>query len=79
MSSDRVAMIIAVLEKRAELRLAAEDIFVNIAGSQSRGQFTADNARRALLVGTEGLARVIKTKGDAAAIAKSVTLEIGGT
>jgi DNA repair protein RadA/Sms len=31
-SSDRVAMIIAVLEKRAELRLAAEDIFVNIAG-----------------------------------------------
>jgi DNA repair protein RadA/Sms len=31
-SSDRVAMIIAVLEKRAELRLAAEDIFVNVAG-----------------------------------------------
>jgi DNA repair protein RadA/Sms len=31
-SADRVAMIIAVLEKRAELRLAAEDIFVNIAG-----------------------------------------------
>src|SRR5256885_3084786 len=31
-SSDRVSMIIAVLEKRAELRLAAEDIFVNIAG-----------------------------------------------
>jgi DNA repair protein RadA/Sms len=31
-SSDRVAMIIAGLEKRAELRLAAEDIFVNIAG-----------------------------------------------
>jgi DNA repair protein RadA/Sms len=31
-SSDRVAMIIAVLEKRAEMRLAAEDIFVNIAG-----------------------------------------------
>ena len=31
-SSDRVAMIIAVLEKRAELRLAAEDVFVNIAG-----------------------------------------------
>jgi hypothetical protein len=40
-------------------------IFVDIAGSQSRGQFTADNARRALLVGTEGLARVIKTKGEA--------------
>jgi len=40
-------------------------IFVNIAGSQSRSQFTADNVRRALLVGTEGLARVIKTKGEA--------------
>ena len=31
-SSDRFAMIIAVLEKRAELRLAAEDVFVNVAG-----------------------------------------------
>src|SRR6185436_12804345 len=31
-SSDRVGMIIAVLEKRAELRLAADDVFVNIAG-----------------------------------------------
>src|SRR3954447_26695632 len=31
-SSDRVAMIIAVLEKRAELRLAAEDVFVNVIG-----------------------------------------------
>jgi DNA repair protein RadA/Sms len=31
-SSDRVAMIIAVLEKRAEMRLAADDIFVNVAG-----------------------------------------------
>lgn len=31
-SSDRVAMIIAVLEKRAELRLAADDVFVNVAG-----------------------------------------------
>jgi DNA repair protein RadA/Sms len=31
-SSDRVAMIIAVLEKRAEMRLAAEDVFVNVAG-----------------------------------------------
>jgi len=30
--ADRVSMIIAVLEKRAELRLAAEDVFVNIAG-----------------------------------------------
>jgi len=29
---DRVAMIIAVLEKRAEMRLAAEDVFVNVAG-----------------------------------------------
>jgi DNA repair protein RadA/Sms len=31
-SADRVAMIIAVLEKRAELRLAADDVFVNVAG-----------------------------------------------
>lgn len=31
-STDRVAMIIAVLEKRCEMRLAAEDVFVNIAG-----------------------------------------------
>jgi len=31
-SADRVAMIVAVLEKRAELRLAADDVFVNIAG-----------------------------------------------
>ena len=31
-SSDRVAMIIAVLERRCGLRLAAEDVFVNIAG-----------------------------------------------
>jgi len=31
-SADRVAMIIAVLEKRAEMRLAADDVFVNIAG-----------------------------------------------
>ena len=31
-SADRVAMIIAVLEKRCELRLAADDVFVNIAG-----------------------------------------------
>ncbi len=31
-SADRVSMIIAVLERRCALRLAAEDIFVNIAG-----------------------------------------------
>src|SRR4051794_23264805 len=31
-SADRVGMIIAVLEKRAELRLAASDVFVNVAG-----------------------------------------------
>jgi DNA repair protein RadA/Sms len=31
-SADRVAMIIAVLEKRAELRLAADDVFVNLVG-----------------------------------------------
>ena len=31
-TSDRVAMIIAVLERRCGLKLAAEDVFVNIAG-----------------------------------------------
>jgi DNA repair protein RadA/Sms len=31
-SGDRVGMIIAVLEKRAEMRLAADDVFVNVAG-----------------------------------------------
>ena len=31
-AADRVAMIIAVLEKRAEMRLAADDVFVNVAG-----------------------------------------------
>ncbi|HEX8325184.1 MAG TPA: DNA repair protein RadA [Tepidisphaeraceae bacterium] len=31
-SNDRVSMILAVLEKRCELKLAAEDVFVNIAG-----------------------------------------------
>lgn len=31
-SADRVSMIIAILEKRAEMRLAADDVFVNIAG-----------------------------------------------
>jgi DNA repair protein RadA/Sms len=31
-SGDRVSMIIAVLEKRAEMKLAADDVFVNVAG-----------------------------------------------
>ena len=31
-SADRVAMLIAVLEKRADLRLAAQDVFVNVVG-----------------------------------------------
>jgi DNA repair protein RadA/Sms len=31
-SNDRVAMILAVLEKRCDLRLAADDVFVNVAG-----------------------------------------------
>ncbi len=31
-SSDRTAMIIAVLEKRGDLKLAADDVFVNVAG-----------------------------------------------
>lgn len=43
-SSDRVAMIIAVLEKRAELRLAAEDVFVNVAGGVKVVEPTIDLA-----------------------------------
>jgi len=43
-SSDRVAMIIAVLEKRAELRLAADDVFVNIAGGIKIAEPAADLA-----------------------------------
>lgn len=31
-SNDRVSMILAVLEKRCDMRLAADDVFVNIAG-----------------------------------------------
>jgi DNA repair protein RadA/Sms len=43
-SSDRVAMIIAVLEKRAELKLAADDVFVNIAGGVKVTEPAADLA-----------------------------------
>lgn len=43
-SSDRVAMIIAVLEKRAELRLAADDVYVNIAGGVKIAEPAADLA-----------------------------------
>lgn len=43
-SSDRVAMIIAVLEKRAELRLAAEDVFVNVAGGAKIAEPAVDLA-----------------------------------
>lgn len=49
------------------------EIFVAIAGSQARGQFTADNARRALLVGTGGLARVVKSRGQAFPLAMSLS------
>ncbi|MGN6627681.1 MAG: DNA repair protein RadA [Tepidisphaeraceae bacterium] len=43
-SADRVAMIIAVLVKRCELRLAAEDVFVNIAGGVKIVEPAADLA-----------------------------------
>lgn len=43
-SSDRVAMIIAVLEKRAEMRLAADDVFVNVAGGVKVAEPTIDLA-----------------------------------
>lgn len=41
---DRVAMIIAVLEKRADLRLAADDVFVNVAGGVKVMEPAADLA-----------------------------------
>jgi DNA repair protein RadA/Sms len=43
-SGDRVGMIIAVLEKRAEYRLAAEDVFVNVAGGVRVGEPAIDLA-----------------------------------
>ena len=43
-SSDRTAMIIAVLEKRADLRLAADDVFVNVAGGVKITEPAADLA-----------------------------------
>jgi DNA repair protein RadA/Sms len=61
-SSDRVGMIIAVLEKRAELRLAADDVFVNVAGGVKIAEPAIDlavalaiasaHANRALAAGT---------------------------
>ena len=41
---DRVAMIIAVLEKRADMRLAADDVFVNVAGGVKVVEPAADLA-----------------------------------
>jgi len=43
-SADRVGMIIAVLEKRADLRLAADDVFVNVAGGVKIQEPSADLA-----------------------------------
>jgi DNA repair protein RadA/Sms len=43
-SNDRVSMILAVLEKRCELKLAAEDVFVNIAGGVKIIEPSADLA-----------------------------------
>ncbi len=43
-SNDRVAMILAVLEKRCELKLAADDVFVNIAGGVKVVEPTVDLA-----------------------------------
>lgn len=43
-SADRVGMIIAVLEKRAEMRLAADDVFVNVAGGVKIAEPAADLA-----------------------------------
>jgi len=57
-SSDRVAMIIAVLEKRAELRLAADDVFVNIAGGVRVGEPAIDLAI-ALAIASAHLGRAI--------------------
>ena len=43
-SSDRTAMIIAVLEKRGDLKLAADDVFVNVAGGVKITEPSADLA-----------------------------------
>ncbi|MEM8874413.1 MAG: DNA repair protein RadA [Planctomycetota bacterium] len=43
-SADRVSMIIAVLEKRCDVRLAADDVFVNIAGGVKIAEPAADLA-----------------------------------
>lgn len=43
-SSDRVGMVLAVLEKRAEYRLAADDVFVSVAGGVKIAEPAADLA-----------------------------------
>jgi DNA repair protein RadA/Sms len=43
-SADRTAMIIAVLEKRGDLKLAADDVFVNVAGGVKITEPAADLA-----------------------------------
>jgi DNA repair protein RadA/Sms len=43
-SNDRTAMIIAVLEKRGDLKLAADDVFVNVAGGVKITEPAADLA-----------------------------------
>jgi DNA repair protein RadA/Sms len=43
-SADRTSMIVAVLEKRCDLRLAAEDVFVNVAGGVKIAEPGADLA-----------------------------------
>jgi DNA repair protein RadA/Sms len=43
-SSDRVGMVLAVLEKRADYRLAADDVFVSVAGGVKIAEPSADLA-----------------------------------
>lgn len=77
-SPDRVAMIIAVLEKRCELRLAAEDVFINIAGGVKIAEPAVDLAvalaiasaylnrplpPRTLAIGELGLGGEVRTVG----------------
>ena len=59
-SSDRLAMIIAVLEKRAEMRLAADDVFVNIAGGVKTPEPAVDLAI-ALAIASAHLNRPLPT------------------
>jgi DNA repair protein RadA/Sms len=63
-SADRVGMIIAVLEKRGDLKLAADDVFVNVAGGVRVDEPGADLAI-ALAVASANSGTALDTGGTA--------------